>query len=67
MWPKAEIIRSLINEKHKANRASETEEHRKERLRITREKDRARRRTKGKERSSETGSHKNSAWLLSKD
>ena len=36
--------RSLINEKLKANSASETEEQRKERLRIRREKDRARRR-----------------------
>ena len=38
--------RSLTNEKLKANRASETEEQRKERLRIRRKKDRARRRTK---------------------
>ena len=45
---------SLINEKRKANRASETEEQWKERLRIRCEKDRARRRTKGKKRSSET-------------
>ena len=43
-WTKKE--RSLRNEKLKANRASETEEQRKERLRIIREKDRARRRTK---------------------
>ena len=35
---------SLRNEKLKANRTSETEEQRKERLRIRREKDRARRR-----------------------
>ena len=42
---------SLINEKRKANRASETEEQRKERLRIRGEKDRARRRSKGKKRS----------------
>ena len=34
------------NEKLKANRASETEEQRRERLMIRREKDRARRRTK---------------------
>ena len=34
----------LRNEKLKANRTSETEEQRKERLRIRREKDRARRR-----------------------
>ena len=38
--------RSIRNEKLKANRASETEEQRKERLRIRCEKDRARRRTK---------------------
>ena len=37
---------SLTNEKLKANRASENEEQRIERLRIGREKDRARRRTK---------------------
>ena len=48
---------SLINDKRKVNRASETEEQRKERLRIRREKDRARRRTKGKKRSSETDDH----------
>ena len=36
--------RSLRNEKLKANRASETEEQRKERLRIRHKKDRARRR-----------------------
>ena len=36
---------SLRNEKVKANRASETEEQRKERLMIRREKDRASRRT----------------------
>ena len=36
---------SLRNEKLKANRASETEEQRKERLRNRRENDRARRRT----------------------
>ena len=50
----AEKKRSLRNEKLKANRTSETEEHRKERLRIRREKDRARRRTKGKKRSPDT-------------
>ena len=38
----AEKKRSLRNEKLKANRTSETEEQRKERLRIRREKDRAR-------------------------
>ena len=37
----AEKKRSLRNEKLKANRTSETEEQRKERLRIRREKDRA--------------------------
>ena len=50
----AEKKRSLRNEKLKANRTSETEEQRKERLRIGREKDRARRRTKGKKRSPDT-------------
>ena len=38
----------------KADRTSETEEQRKESLRIRREKDRARRRTKGKKRSPDT-------------
>ena len=38
--------RSLRNEKLQANKASETEEQRKERLRIRCKKDRARRRTK---------------------
>ena len=47
---------SLRNEKLKANRTSETEEHRKERLRIRREKDRARR-TKGKKRSPDTDNY----------
>ena len=37
----AEKKSSLINEKRKANRTSETEEQRKERLRIRLEKDRA--------------------------
>ena len=50
----AEKKRSLRNEKLKADRTSETEEQRKESLRIRREKDRARRRTKGKKRSPET-------------
>ena len=45
--------RSLRNEKLKADRTSETEEQRKESLRIRREKDRARRRTKGKKRSTD--------------
>ena len=36
-----EIYGNLPNEKFKANRASETEEQRKERLRIRREKNRA--------------------------
>ena len=53
--------RSLRNEKLKANRASETEEQRKEILRIRHENDRARRITKktqeGNERSSETEDH----------
>ena len=50
----AEKKRSLRNEKLKADRTSETEEHRKESLRIRREKDRARRRTKRKKRSPNT-------------
>ena len=50
----AENKRSLRNEKLKANRTSETEKQRKERLWIRREKDRARRRTKGKKRSPDT-------------
>ena len=45
--------RSLRNEKLKANRASQTEEQRKERLRIRREKERKTKRI--------------SAWLFSKD
>ena len=60
--------RSLRNEKLNANRASEAEEQRKERLRIRREKDRARRKTKkttkGCQRPKTT---RNSAWPLSKD
>ena len=44
------------------NRTSETEEQRKESLRIKREKDRARRRTKGKKRSPDTDVTRNSAW-----
>ena len=59
-WTKKNKI-SLRNEKLKANRASETEEQRKERLRIRRQKDRAGRRTKKlqeeKKRSSETEDH----------
>ena len=47
----AEKKSSLRNDKL---RTSETEEQRKERLRIRREKDRARRRTKGKKRSPDT-------------
>ena len=43
---KKEAEMFLRNEKLKANRASETEEQREKRLRIRREKDRARRRTK---------------------
>ena len=53
--------RSIRNEKLKANRASETEEQRKERLKIRCKKDRARRRTKKvqeeKKKSSETEDH----------
>ena len=52
-WTKKKLKkkRSLRNEKLKADRISETEEQRKESLRIRREKDRVRRRTKGKKRS----------------
>ena len=63
----AEKKRSLRNEKLKANRTSETEEQRKERLKIRHEKDRARRRTKGKKRSQTHTITRNSAWTLSKD
>ena len=59
----AEKKRSLRNEKLKVNRTSETEEQRKERLRIRSEKDRARRRTKGKKRSPDTF-FPNSATIL---
>ena len=50
----AEKKRSLSNEKLNADRTPETEEQRKESLMIRREKDRARRRTKGKKRSPDT-------------
>ena len=50
----AEKKRSLRNEKLKANRTSETEEQRKERLMIRREKDRVRRRSMGKKRFPDT-------------
>ena len=64
--------RSLRNEKLKANRASETEEPRKEMLRITHENDRARRITKKKHKRERKGHQKqkttrNSTWPLSKD
>ena len=62
---------SLRNETLIANRTSETEEQRKERLRIGLKKDKARRITKKlleeKKRSSETEDKRNSAWPLSKD
>ena len=62
---------SLRNEKLKANRASETEEQSKERLRIGREKDRARRITKkvqeDKKSRQKQKTTRNSAWPLSKD
>ena len=62
---------SLRNGKLKANRASDTEEQRKERLSIRREKDRARRKAKKlqeeKKRLSETEDTRNSTWPLSKD
>ena len=67
----ARIKKFTSNEKLKANRATETEEQMKERLRIGRKKDRARRITQKlqeeNKRSSETEGHENSAWPLSKD
>ena len=55
-WTKKKLTkkRSLRNEKLKSDRTSETEEQREESLTIRREKDRARRRTKGKKRSPDT-------------
>ena len=53
----AEKKRSLRNEKLKADRTSVTEEQGKESLRIRREKDRARKRTKGKKRSPDTDNY----------
>ena len=50
----AEKKRSLRNEKLKADRTSETEEQRKKSQTIRSQKDRARRRTKGKKRSPDT-------------
>ena len=50
----AEKKRSLRNEKLKADRTSETEEQRKESQTIRSQKDRVRRRTKGKKRSPDT-------------
>ena len=61
--------RSFRNEKLKANRASETEEQSKERLRIRRKKDRARRRTKKLHEGKKIQKQKttrNGAWPLSK-
>ena len=60
------------NEKLKANRASETEEQMKERLRIGRENDRVRRITKKNYKRKIKGRQiqkttRNNAWLLSKD
>ena len=61
----------LRNEKLKANRASETEQQRKERLRIRHEKWKARRRTKKlqeeKKRLSETEDHEKQRLAISKD
>ena len=62
----AEKKRSLRNEKLKADRTSETEES----LRIRRENDRARRRTKreGERKGRQTQTiTRNNAWPLSKD
>ena len=53
----AEKKRSLRNEKLKADRTSETEEQRKESQTIRSQKDRARRRTKGKKRSPDTNDY----------
>ena len=63
----AEKKSSLRNEKLKANRTSETEEQRKERLRIRREKDRVTRRTKRKKSSPDTDDYEKSTWPFSKD
>ena len=60
----AEKKHSLRNEKLKANRTSETEEQRKERLRIKHEKDRELRERKGRQTQTIT---RNSARPLSKD
>ena len=63
----AEKKRSLRNEKLKANRTSETEEQRKERLRIRREKierEGELRERNGRQTQTIT---RNSAWPLSKD
>ena len=68
-WTKKK--RSFKNGKLKAKRASETEEQRKERLRIGREKDRTRRITKNYKRKrngcQKQKSKRNSDWPLSKD
>ena len=54
-WTKKKLKKSVhLEMRNLANRTSETEEQRKERLRIRCEKDRARRRTKGKKRSPDT-------------
>ena len=70
LWHGRKRKHSLRNEKLKANRASETEEQRKERLRIRCEIDRARRRTKklqeGKKRSSETKDHEKQCLAILK-
>ena len=61
--------RSLRNGKLKANRASQTEEQKKEKLRIGREKERTKRITKllqeEKKWSSEQKTTRNSTWPLS--
>ena len=63
----AEKKRSLRNEKLKADRTSETEEQRKESLRIRREKDRARRKLRERKGRQTQMITRNSAWPLSKD
>ena len=70
-WTGKNKKRSLRNEKLKANRASETEEQRKERLRIRhekieheREQKNYKRKRKGHQKQKTT---RNSAWPLSKD
>ena len=58
--------RSLRNEKLKANRASETEEHRKDAKKIEQEGEQKKHKTERKGRQKQKTT-RNSAWPLSKD